>query len=176
MTSTAVEKNSSVFQDLTALFNEILGIVGALSDPETKKRFADTFDAMDQNLAQVIVAKHDILHALEHDPCSAGGQTEAVRLASWQASQLTPLILKLSAQIGDIRTSMQSAEVRAHADGIVSKLLADEVHRYWSGDLLMYCRLSPDQQAAFLMEIQQSQTALQASSAGLRNLIAKLNP
>ena len=175
-TSAALEENSSVFQDLNALFNELLGTFDALSDLETKKRFADAFDAMDQNLAQVIGAKHDILQVLEHDPCSAGGQTEAVRLASWQASQLTTLILKLSGQIGDIRTSMQSAEVREHANGIVGKLLADEVHRYWSGDLLMYCRLSPDKQAAFLMEIQQSQTALQASSAGLRSLIAKLKP
>ena len=94
-TSAALEEKSSVFQDLTVLFNEMLGILGTLSDPETKKRFADAFDAIDQNLAQVIGAKHDILQVLEHDPCSAGGQTEAVRLASWQASQLTPLILEV---------------------------------------------------------------------------------
>ncbi len=172
----AHRENSSVFQDLTALFKELLNIVEPVSDPEAKKRFADAFTAIDQNLELVIRAKEDILQALEHDPCSVGGQTEAVRLASWQASQLTTLILKLSEQIGNIRTSMPSPEVREHADGIVSKLLADEVNRYWSGDLLMYCRLSPEQQAAFLMEIQQGQTALQASSAGLRSLTAKLKP
>jgi hypothetical protein len=99
-----------------------------------------------------------------------------VRLASWQASQLTTLILKLSEQIGNIRTSLQSPEVREHADGVMSKLLSDEVNGYWSGDLLMYCRLSPGQQAAFLVEVQQSQTAIQASSAGLRHLVAKLKP
>jgi hypothetical protein len=175
-TPAALEENSSVFQDLTALFKELLNVLGPISDPETKRRFADAFNAMDQNLAQVISAKHDILQALEQDPCSAGGQSETVRLASWQASQLTTLILKLSEQIGNIRTLLQSPEVREHADGVMSKLLSDEVNGYWSGDLLMYCRLSPEQQAAFLMEIRQSQTALHASSAELRNLVAKFKP
>jgi hypothetical protein len=69
-----------------------------------------------------------------------------------------------------------SAEVGLHANRVAARLVSDEVNRYWSGDLLMYCRLNPQQQAAFLTEIQQSQTAIQASSADLRNLIAQLRP
>jgi hypothetical protein len=169
-------ENSSVFEDLAALFKELLNVLSPISDVATKRRFAEAFKTMDQNLAQIIRAKQDILDALGHDPCSAAGESENVRSASWQASQLTILILRLGEQIRNIRTSMQSPEVREHADRVVSRLLSDEVNRYWSGDLLMYCRLSPGQQAAFLVEVQQSQTAIQASSAGLRHLVAKLKP
>jgi hypothetical protein len=173
-TLTKQAENSGAFQDLAALFRELLKVLNPISDAKTKRRFADAFNAMDQNLAQVIHAKQDILHALENDPCSAAGENEEVRLASWQASQLTTLILRLSEQIRNIKTSIPSPDVDSHGDRVVSRLLSGEVNRYWSGDLLMYCGLSPEQQAAFLIEIQESQTALQASSAGLRNLIAKL--
>ena len=167
-------EDSNIFQDLANLFKEMRTILDPVADVETKRKFGVAFQGINENLKHIIQAQDEIFRALEQDPCSASGESKEMRSASWQASQLTTLVLKLSEQVRNIGVAIRSAEVGEHAGQVATKLLSQEVNKYWAGDLFRFCQLSPDQQAAFLHELRRSQTAIQTASEDLSELITKL--
>jgi hypothetical protein len=164
----------NVFQDLANLFKQLSNIFAATTDAAAKKTFAGSLRALDENLAEVMRARHDILYALEHEPCSASGESESMRTAGWQASQVSAFVLVLSEQVRNIAAVVPPPEVREHADRVAGKLLSEETNKYWTGNLHTFCQFSPDQQAAFLKEARQSEAAIQAASEELGKLVASL--
>ena len=168
-------EDTNIFQDLANLFKEMRTILDPVADVETKRKFGVAFQGVNENLKHIIQAQGEIFRALEQDPCSASGESKEMRSASWQASQLTTLVLKLIEQVRNLGVSIRSAEVGEHAGRVANKLLSQEVNKYWAGDLFMFCQLSSDQQAAFLHEIRVSQTAIQTASQDLSKLITKLS-
>ena len=173
-TKPAKADDSNIFQDLANLFKEMRTILDPVADVETKRKFGVAFQGINENLKHIIQAQDEIFRALEQDPCSASGESKEMRSASWQASQLTTLVLKLSEQVRNIGVAIRSAEVGEHAGRVANKLLSQEVNKYWAGDLFRFCQLSPDRQAAFLHELRLSQTAIQTASEDLSELITKL--
>jgi hypothetical protein len=168
------EGNGSVFQDLANLFKELSNIFATTTDVATKRAFAGSLKALDENLAQIIRAEHDILYALEHEPCSTSGETEAMRTAGWQASQVSAFVLVLSEQVRNIAAAVQPTGVHEHADRVAGKLLTEEANKYWAGNLRAYCQLPTDQQAAFLQDVRQVDAAIQAAGEELSKLVASL--
>ena len=167
-------EDTNIFQDLANLFKEMRTILDPVADVETKRKFGVAFEGINENLKRIVQAQSEIFRALEQDPCSASGESKEMRSASWQASQLTTLVLKLSEQVRNLGVSIRSAEVGEHAGRVANKLLSQEVNKYWTGDLFMFCQLSSDQQARFLNEIRVSQAAIQTASEDLRELITRL--
>ena len=167
-------EDPNIFQDLANLFKEMRNILEPVADVETKRRFGVAFQGINENLKHISQAQDEIFRALEQDPCSASGESKEMRSASWQASQLTTLVLKLSEQVRNIGVTIRSAEVGEQAGRVATKLLSQEVNKYWSGDLFRFCQLGPAQQAAFLHELRLSQTAIQNASEDLSELITKL--
>src|SRR5262245_13640834 len=170
----ALAQSGNVFQDLADLFKELSKFLAAPTDPATKKEFAGSLTTLAGNLAQVAGAKRDILTALEHEPCSASGENDFMRSAGWQASQVSAFVLVLSEQVRNISVTVQPVAIREHADRVAGKLLSQEANRYWAGNLHAYCQLAPDQQAAFLQEVRQSEASIQAASEELNKLVAGL--
>jgi hypothetical protein len=168
------EGNYNVFQDLANLFKELSSALASTTDAGVKSTFVGSLKELGENLAQIGRAKHDILYALEREPCSSSGETDFMRTAGWEASQVSAFVLVLSEQVRNITAGVRPPEIRAHSDRVAGKLLTEEANKYWAGNLHAYCQLGADQQAAFLQDVRRSDAGIQAASEELSKLVASL--